>query len=200
MTTLAAESAAAPAKAPYRAVPYAIRRAACERRADGTLILRSPLTPKATCRTGFAGYIPHWASRRGDLPAFCERDARSNGGWKRITWSSLWQQVQAVGAGLLELGLGLVERCAPLITDAVICGHDQDYIAALAWPNVAACQRLLPELAGLSADELVAHPALVAAIAERLRQDTGSASLRVQRPLLRAAPPPMDANEIADKG
>ena len=105
MTTLAAESPAAPATARYRAVPYAIRKATCERRADGTLILRSPLAPKATGRTGFAGYIPHWASRRGDLPAFCERDAQS-GEWKRITWRNLWQQVQAVGASLLELGLG----------------------------------------------------------------------------------------------
>jgi len=96
--------------------------------------------------------------------------------------------------------LGLVERCAPLITDAVICGHDQTYVAALAWPNVAACQRLLPELAGLDAAELVAHPALVAAIGERLRKDTGSASLRVERLLLMAEPPSMDANEIADKG
>ncbi len=598
MTTLAAESPAAPSAVRYRAVPYAIRKATCERRSDGTLILRSPLTPKATGRTGFAGFIPHWASHRGDLPAFCERDAQS-GEWKRITWRSLWQQVQAVGAALLELGLGqgrplvvlspnsleqlvlllaaeyvgvpvapvspaysllsrdfarlkgvcelvppaalfvqdaaayeravaavggpkvpviavhgadktvlswkalsngeltprrreqvaaahaairpqdtakilftsgstgvpkgvpisyrnlqataanlsdmfaslaeedqppvfldwlpwhhalggvlnlgrsvllgathyiddgkplpglfertvrnlreisptlltsvpsawtmlaaelerdpqlakslfarvinfgyggaslpkdvneriqrvaertvgerivfgtglastettgvgtyrnwasddlsnigapppgteiklvpldgdryeirvrgahnfsgyvarpdltaaafdeehffklgdavrlvdmddpaqgmrfdgrvaedfklingtwvrtgairlgLVERCAPLITDAVICGHDQDYVAALAWPNVAACQRLLPELAGLGADELVAHPALVAAIAERLRQDAGSASLRVERLLLMAEPPSMDANEIADKG
>ncbi|HSW20052.1 MAG TPA: feruloyl-CoA synthase [Ramlibacter sp.] len=598
-TTLAAESPAAPSAARYRTVPYAIRKATCERRADGTLILRSARTPTPTGRTGFAGYIPHWASRRGDAPAFCERDAQGNGEWKHITWRSLWQQVQAVGAGLLELGLGqgrplvvlspnsleqlvlllaaeyvgvpvapvspaysllsrdfarlkgvcelvppatlfvqddatferavaavgspgvpviavhgatggalswktlsnaeltaqrkdrvaaahaairpehvarilftsgstgvpkgvpisyinlqataanlsdmfaslaeeedppvfldwlpwhhalggvlnlgrsvllgathyiddgkplpglfertvrnlrevsptlltsvpsawtmlaaelerdpqlaksvfarvinfgyggaslpkdvneriqrvaertvgerivfgtglastettgvgtyrnwasedlsnigapppgteiklvplegdryeirvrgahnftgyvarpdltaaafdeegyfklgdavrlvdvddpaqgmrfdgrvaedfklvngtwvrtgairlgLVERCAPLITDAVICGHDQDYIAALAWPNLAACQRLLPELAGLSADELVAHPALVAAIAERLRQDTGSASLRVQRLLLMAEPPSMDANEIADKG
>jgi feruloyl-CoA synthase len=96
--------------------------------------------------------------------------------------------------------LGLVERCAPLIADAVICGHDENYVAALAWPNLAACQRLLPELAGLDADALVAHPALVAAIAERLRQDTGSTSLRVQRLLLMAEPPSMDANEIADKG
>ncbi|MGJ7524935.1 MULTISPECIES: feruloyl-CoA synthase [unclassified Variovorax] len=104
MTTLAAESPIAPAAVRYRAVPYAIRKAICERRADGTLILRSPLTPKATGRTGFAGFIPHWADRRGDLPAFCERDAQ--GEWKRITWRSLWQQVQTIGAALLELGLG----------------------------------------------------------------------------------------------
>jgi hypothetical protein len=38
---------------------------------------------------------------------------------------------------------------APVIGDAVIFGHDQTYVPALAWPNAAACQRLLPELAGL---------------------------------------------------
>ncbi|MCY1206931.1 2-succinylbenzoate--CoA ligase [compost metagenome] len=105
MTTLADEPTRAPTAVPYRAVPYAIRQTLCERRADGTLILRSPLTPKATGRTGFAGYIPQWAERRGDVPAFCERDAHS-GEWNRITWRALWQQVQAVGAALLELGLG----------------------------------------------------------------------------------------------
>ncbi|MDM0114023.1 feruloyl-CoA synthase [Variovorax sp. J22R133] len=99
-----------------------------------------------------------------------------------------------------SIRLGLVERCTPLITDAVICGHDQNYVAALAWPNVAACQRLMPELAGLSAAELSVHPGLVAAISERLRKDTGSASLRVERLMLMAEPPSMDANEIADKG
>ena len=105
MTTLADEPIRAPTAVRYRAVPYAIRQTLCERRADGTLILRSPLTPKATGRTGFAGYIPQWAERRGDVPAFCERDAHS-GEWNRITWRALWQQVQAVGAALLELGLG----------------------------------------------------------------------------------------------
>ncbi|RZL89443.1 MAG: feruloyl-CoA synthase [Variovorax sp.] len=99
-----------------------------------------------------------------------------------------------------SIRLGLIERCAPLITDAVICGHDQTYVAALAWPNVAACQRLAPELAGLDAAALATHPLLIAALGERLRKDAGSASLRVERLLLMAEPPSMDANEIADKG
>ncbi|MEJ8821067.1 feruloyl-CoA synthase [Variovorax humicola] len=99
-----------------------------------------------------------------------------------------------------SIRLGLIERCAPLISDAVICGHDQTFVAALAWPNVAACQRLAPELEGLGAAELATHPALVAALSERLRKDTGSASLRVERLMLMAEPPSMDANEIADKG
>ncbi|WP_137922548.1 feruloyl-CoA synthase [Hydrogenophaga sp. 2FB] len=96
--------------------------------------------------------------------------------------------------------LSLVEACAPLITDAVICGHDHDFVAALAWPNVAACQRLAPELAGLDAAALVAHPTVVAALRERLRGQDGSASLSVGRLMLMAEPPSMDANEIADKG
>ncbi|SPB13780.1 feruloyl-CoA synthase [Caballeronia novacaledonica] len=97
--------------------------------------------------------------------------------------------------------LGLIEQCAPLITDAVICGHDHAYLAALAWPNVAACQRLAPELAGLDAAALVRHPLLVEALRERLRsQSAGGASLQIERLMLMAEPPSMDANEIADKG
>ncbi len=102
MTTATRET---PAAVPYRAVPYAVRKTLCERRPDGTLILRSPLAPQTSDRIGFAGSIPHWASRRGDSPAFCERDAKT-GEWKRLSWSALWQQVQSVGAGLLEMGLG----------------------------------------------------------------------------------------------
>ncbi|MCY1230318.1 hypothetical protein D9M72_427270 [compost metagenome] len=97
--------------------------------------------------------------------------------------------------------LGLVEQCAPLLTDAVICGHDQHYVAALAWPNVAACRALHPELAGLEAEALVRHPRVVDAIRERLGASAGTgASLSVKRVLLMAEPPSIDANEIADKG
>lgn len=98
------------------------------------------------------------------------------------------------------LRLGLVDLCAPLITDAVICGHDQAFVAALAWPDVAECRRLAPELAGLDVQALVRHPIVVAALAERLARQTGSVSLAVQRLMLMAEPPSMDANEIADKG
>ncbi|QGZ61880.1 feruloyl-CoA synthase [Paraburkholderia acidisoli] len=101
--------------------------------------------------------------------------------------------------------LALLEHCAPLVTDAVICGHDHAYLAALAWPNVAACQRLAPELEGLDAAALARHPRVVAALSERLRgqyasSDARGASLAVERLLLMAEPPSMDANEIADKG
>jgi len=96
--------------------------------------------------------------------------------------------------------LALVERCFPLVSDAVVCGHDRDYVAALAWPNVAACQKLAPELAQLDAASLVGHPLVLDALRERLRGGGAGASLAVERLLLMAEPPSMDANEIADKG
>ncbi|MFC5606093.1 feruloyl-CoA synthase [Variovorax soli] len=97
--------------------------------------------------------------------------------------------------------LALLERCEGLLSDAVVCGHDRAFIAALAWPNVAACKRLLPELEGLDAAALVQHPLLLDRLREHLAaQGAGTASQRVERLLLMAEPPSMDANEIADKG
>ncbi|NLP60670.1 feruloyl-CoA synthase [Paraburkholderia sacchari] len=99
--------------------------------------------------------------------------------------------------------LALLEQCAPLLSDAVICGHDHDYLAALAWPNAAACKRVLPELDGLDMAALAKHPALVAELQRRLAgsgSGAHAASLRVQRLMLMEEPPSMDAGEIADKG
>jgi len=97
--------------------------------------------------------------------------------------------------------LSLLDQCAPLLSDAVVCGHDNEYVAALAWPNVAACQRLAPELAELDAAALVTHPIVVGALRDRLcAQRVAGVSLTIQRLLLMAEPPSADANEIADKG
>ena len=97
--------------------------------------------------------------------------------------------------------VGLLEQCSPLLTDAVICGHDRDYVAAMAWPNAAACQQLAPELAGLSAAELASHPIVIDAVQRKLRaQGAGTVSQQVRRVLLLTEPPSPDANEIADKG
>ena len=97
--------------------------------------------------------------------------------------------------------LALIEQCAPLLSDAVVCGHDLDEVTALAWPNAAACRALALELGALSIEHLVEHPLVVAAVAQKLRSghSTG-ASLQVRRVLLMAEPPQSDAHEIADKG
>lgn len=97
--------------------------------------------------------------------------------------------------------LALVEQCAPLITDAVICGHDQHFVAALAWPDLAACRALSPELTGLDEQALVRHPTVVEAVRRCLAAaPPRGAAARVERMLLMAEPPSLAANEIAEKG
>ncbi|MEK7346681.1 MAG: AMP-binding protein [Pseudomonadota bacterium] len=96
--------------------------------------------------------------------------------------------------------MALVEQCAPLLNDAVICGHDQNYISALAWPHLGECRKLDPALAELDAAALALHPIVLDALAQRLGARGGNPSAQVQRLLLLAEPPSLDGNEIADKG
>jgi feruloyl-CoA synthase len=78
---------------------------------------------------------------------------------------------------------------AGLLSDAVICGHDAEYVAAMAWVNQA-------EARDLSAAEL--RERLSDALA-RINGDAGSAG-RIERLLLLETPPSLDAGEITDKG
>ena len=77
---------------------------------------------------------------------------------------------------------------AGVLTDAVICGQDAEYVAALAWVNQS-------EAPG---DEDALRDHLASALA-RLNSETGSAA-RIERLLLLDAPPSLDAGEITDKG
>jgi feruloyl-CoA synthase len=100
-----------------------------------------------------------------------------------------------VTAGALRLRL-LSE--AGVLSDAVICGHDREFVAALAWVNQAEARGRL----GSDGDVLLEDPRLRAHLAEalaRLGAGVGSAS-RVERLLLLAEPPNLDAGEITDKG
>jgi feruloyl-CoA synthase len=78
---------------------------------------------------------------------------------------------------------------AGVLSDAVICGQDAEYVAALAWVNQA-------EARGLAGGEL--RDRLAGALA-RVNEGAGSA-MRIERLLLLDAPPSLDAGEITDKG
>src|SRR3954451_12464185 len=101
-----------------------------------------------------------------------------------------------------NLRVQALAAASPLLQDAVVCGHDRDYVALLAWPNAAAAQ----EIAGApdaELPELVRSPAIAAFLRERLRaynQANPASSTRVERVVLLAEPPSLDANEITDKG
>jgi feruloyl-CoA synthase len=87
---------------------------------------------------------------------------------------------------------------ARVLTDAVICGQDGEYVAALAWVNQAEARKLVGGDNDVALDDPRLREHLVGAL-ERLNAGAGSAA-RVERLLLLAEPPSLDAGEITDKG
>jgi feruloyl-CoA synthase len=97
----------------------------------------------------------------------------------------------------------LLDACSPLLKEAVLTNDGGDRIGALAWPDMAACGKLFPELAGASAEQARAHPSLLAELGRRLEQlNSGNkaASMRVERLGLLSEPPSMQGYELTDKG
>jgi feruloyl-CoA synthase len=96
-----------------------------------------------------------------------------------------------------QLRSTLVSR-ARVLSDAVICGHNRDYVGALAWVNQTEARAAL----GSREDVALDDPRLTAHLAAALRdtnEGAGSAS-RVARLVLMDEPPELDAGEITDKG
>ncbi len=100
-----------------------------------------------------------------------------------------------VAAGALRTRL---ISAAGIVSDAVICGQDAGYVAALAWINQAEARKLTGATEDVALDDPDLRRHLSAAL-RSLNEDAGSAS-RVERMLLLAQPPSLDAGEITDKG
>jgi feruloyl-CoA synthase len=97
----------------------------------------------------------------------------------------------------------LMDACSPLVKETVISHDGADMIGALAWPDMGACAKLLPELVGLGADELVRHPLLLQELERRLavvNAGQKGASMRIERLMLLEEPPSMQHYETTDKG
>jgi feruloyl-CoA synthase len=97
----------------------------------------------------------------------------------------------------------LLSACAPLLREAVMVGEGQEVVCSMAWADAAACRKLLgiDEAAGDAA--LARHPALLGELARRLAAANlgqKASSSRIERLLLLAEPPSMDAYELTDKG
>ncbi|MCW3476213.1 feruloyl-CoA synthase [Limobrevibacterium gyesilva] len=92
----------------------------------------------------------------------------------------------------------LVQRLAPWVRDAVICGHDAGYVAILMLPDAAACAALCPD-AEAPLEHALVQAKIRALLRELARESTGS-STRVVRAAFLREPPSIDAGEITDKG
>ena len=106
-----------------------------------------------------------------------------------------------VAAGALRPEI--VGVAAPVLRDAVICGHDRAFIAVLAWPDPEGCRRIADAAPDAPVADLLAHPAVRAHIARALithNEANPGSSRQVRRLLLLATPPDPAAHEITDKG
>jgi feruloyl-CoA synthase len=100
-----------------------------------------------------------------------------------------------VAAGTLRTRL---LSAAGVLADAVICGHDTEFVSAIAWVNQAEARKRFGGEADLPLDDPRLRGHLADALA-RLNEGAGSAS-RIERLLLLETPPSLDAGEITDKG
>jgi feruloyl-CoA synthase len=83
-----------------------------EKRADGSILLRSPqkLAPYARCVTE---WLVHWSDRAPDRSFLCERHKE---GWRKVSYREAYGAVRRIGQALLERGLG-PERPVALLSD-----------------------------------------------------------------------------------
>jgi feruloyl-CoA synthase len=97
-----------------------------------------------------------------------------------------------------RLRVALVSASGGVLRDAVIAGHDRGFVGALAWIDPAEARRVC----GADGDVAPGDPGLRAHLASclaRLNAEAGSAA-SVERLVLLAGPPDLDAGEITDKG
>ncbi|HYT47918.1 MAG TPA: AMP-binding protein, partial [Burkholderiales bacterium] len=83
-----------------------------EKRADGSLILRSPqkLGPYARCVTE---WLSQWSDRTPDGVFLAER---KHDGWRKLSYRETYGDVRRIGQALLDLGLGK-ERPVAILSD-----------------------------------------------------------------------------------
>jgi len=101
-----------------------------------------------------------------------------------------------------NLRVKALAAASPLLMDAVVCGHDRDYVGLLAWLNLGAA-REIAEQPEAELEALIESPKIHAFVRERIRAYNvahPASSTRVERVVLLAEPPSLDANEITDKG
>jgi feruloyl-CoA synthase len=87
---------------------------------------------------------------------------------------------------------------AGVLGDAVICGHDTEYVSAMAWVNQADARRRFAAEGDIAPNDARLRDHLARALAE-LNRGAGSAA-RIERLLLLDTPPSLDAGELTDKG
>jgi feruloyl-CoA synthase len=96
-----------------------------------------------------------------------------------------------------------IAAASPLIQDCVVAGLDKDFIALLAWPNLAAAKEIAASNTATTPDEILRHPNVVSFLREKFaahNKSAGGSSGKIARVMLMTEPPSIDGHEITDKG
>lgn len=121
-------------------------------------------------------------------------DGRIAEDFKLVTGT--WVSVGVLRAKVVKAGNGLIK-------DVVITGHDQSFLGALIFPEVAYCRKLANSDASVPLETLVYHPKVTHALQEIIndlgRSSTGSSTC-VRRALMADFELSSPAGEITDKG
>jgi feruloyl-CoA synthase len=100
--------------------------------------------------------------------------------------------------------LRAIAALTPFVQDAVVTGHDRDWLGLLLFPNVVTCRQLCSDMRSdapldqVLADARIRHKIRLG-LQELRRRGTGS-STYATRALLLSEPPSIEAGEITDKG
>jgi feruloyl-CoA synthase len=96
-----------------------------------------------------------------------------------------------------------LSHCAPYAHDAVIAGHDRDFVTVLVFPALDACRELARLPATTASGDTIANPAVHAkfqSLLNELAAEATGSSNRIARAILMSEPPAIDAHEVTDKG
>jgi feruloyl-CoA synthase len=121
-------------------------------------------------------------------------DGRTTEDFKLSTGT--WVNVGVLRSRLIAAGEGLIH-------DAVITGHDKDFVGAIIFPGLDYCRNLTGLTNEVALDKLTAHPAMQQKLDVVLnalaRQSTGSSTL-IKKAVFADFTLNMDNGEITDKG
>ncbi|MCU1339777.1 MAG: feruloyl-CoA synthase, partial [Bryobacterales bacterium] len=96
-----------------------------------------------------------------------------------------------------------LSHCAPYVHDAVIAGHDRDFVTVLVFPAIDACRELASLPATAPAADAIANATVRSkfqALLNELAAEATGSSNRIARAILMSEPPAIDAHEVTDKG
>ena len=102
MQPVPAPATASPGAAtPQFGIRFAPKEVQVQRRADGSILLRSPIALTG-CGQNIVDYLEQWAADQPDRVFLAQR---AGGGWQTLGYAQAWQQVKSVAQALLDAGL-----------------------------------------------------------------------------------------------